>query len=123
MQELIFGLKVIWMLYRGDMTATLGVPDVPQADEILRRTREGAPFEETLEVAQDLARDWVVIVSIPRVLSQADEAAARVRSVGATELTRDEGQVLKDLGMELPLGEWADMNESWLLRLGGGPEC
>lgn len=126
MRDLIEAQQVIWVLYRGDLRAAIGVPERLDASPFVSASEpatESVDLEYALTQSRrfiELNEEWEVVVSVPRDLEAADQACDIVLRAGARELSPDEGRVLKDLGMEVPLGEWADVDQAWMFRLRGG---
>lgn len=122
--ELIRSQRVAWLLYRGEGVATTVVPMSllepfpvgPRADIL------GEPLEDALACVRSfLSRhpDWMGILSIP---TYREDAGTRIPLGSLRRLTAEEGSEILGLGMELPLGEWADMNKSRMFVIHGGDE-
>lgn len=119
--DLIQNQRVAWLLYRGDgvaasvvpMSLTEPFPVGPRADIL------GEPLRDALSnVRSFLSRhpDWLAILSIPIHLAD-DETRTTVETL--RQLTAEEGNEILSLGMEVPLGEWADIGRSQMFVIQG----
>lgn len=109
---------MLWLLYRGAERVSLAVPE--SLDEHLDGGEQADVFGLPLDRALRLARTfvsghsgWVAVFSVPHELRDLDE-----ESVGShRQLGDDEVGDVVDLGMQLPLGEWADALKTRLYEL------
>lgn len=124
--DLIEAQQVIWVLYRGDMRASIGLPEQMDTSPFVSASEpatENVDLEDALAQTRrfiGLHEEWEVVVSIPMDLGAADQACDLALRAGARELALDEGRVLKELGMEIPLGKWADVDQACIFCLRGG---
>ncbi len=119
--KLISEKRIVWVLFRGQGRASTAVPEhfqysfrpPPSDQDILDR-----PLDDALDAVTDFLRShyWYrAVLSIPRELPEASNAIQTIRSMGWPELTQEHGRVLHDLGMEAPLGIWAEREKSALV--------
>jgi len=79
----------------------------------------GSPIRDVLRGIEEFLRthgEWSVLWSIPRTMPDAPEMTQLAEQLGA-RLSPIEEMDIQELGMGLPLGEWADGGRSFLYRL------